>query len=198
MSAPSLSPPAVRKRCTESCTHLLAVSKVVCKPVLRADRRPRGPSRCWQRWAQSAPALLHCWPAPPQQQTLGKGLARSRGHGGTSGPHIITVITGAIGTINKPRAILLTAGSRRQEIQPLPALGAQQACSSARRPESPGLPDPARPATGGNGAWPSCWVRWSSHPTRTHSAAGHGLGEEGERTLGVHSGWPPFPGTDLS
>lgn len=52
-------------------------------------------------------------------------------------PRVITVITRAIGTINNPRAILLTAGSWRQEIQPPPALrgpaGLQQ-CQPARVP----------------------------------------------------------------
>lgn len=157
------------------------------------DRRPRGPSRCWQRRTQPAPALLHCWPAPPRQQTLGKGLARSRGHGGTSrAPHYHSYHWGHRDHKQAP-SNPADCGSRRQEIQPPPALGAQQACSSARRPESPGLPDPAGLAMGGNGAWPSRWVRWCSHPTRTHSAAGHGLREEGEKDTGGAQRLAPLP-----
>lgn len=114
------------------------------------------------------------------------------------GPHIITVITGAIGTINKPRAILLTAeaGGRK---------------SSRHQPS-----EPSRPAAVPAGqsprasptplAWP--WVGMEPGPHAGSDGAptpraltqlrDTGSERRGRRTLGVRSGWPPFPGTDLS
>lgn len=107
-------------------------------------------------------------------------------------PHIIAIITGAIGTINNSGAILLTAGSKRQEVQQPPALGGPGDLDSASRPEAPGLP---RPHWAGRGQgrsltlvwdarlWPQ--LGWRSCPRPTRSAAGHGLGEDGEGIWGV-------------
>lgn len=112
------------------------------------------------------------------------------------GPHIITVITGAIGTINNPRAILLTVGSQRQEIQQPPALRGPAGLQQCQR-----VRDPTGQALSGRGTWPSRREVWpsvlllpsqeGSLNCRTQAWRGAVWG-----TCGLHSCWPPFLGPD--
>lgn len=88
-----------------------------------------------------SPSLVrdHC---PLWGQTLGKSFAGPRGHDGMAGPHVITVINVTIGTRNNPSAILLTLGSRGQEIPGSPAVPEQSQCQPAwlSPARAPGLP----------------------------------------------------------
>lgn len=60
------------------------------------------------------------------------------------GPHIIAVINVAIGTINNPSAILLTSGSRGQEI-PQRLAGPQQSQCPPGQPAPARVPGPSPP-----------------------------------------------------
>lgn len=82
------------------------------------------------------------------------------------GPHGIALIAAAIGTINNPLAILLTAGSWGRKSSSRPALGGpadqqQWQCQPAANPgQSPcAFPSPAQLASSRKGAW-----RWRWEP----------------------------------
>lgn len=88
-----------------------------------------------------SPSLVrdHC---PLWGQTLGKSFVGPRGHDGMAGPHVIAVINVTIGTRNNRSAILLTLGSKGQEIPGSPAVPEQSQCQPAwlSPARAPGLP----------------------------------------------------------
>lgn len=187
-----------------------------CGEVLRPGRRP-----LWAAAGSAAQPLPCADQCPPWGQTLGKGLARPRGHRGMSWAPCYRSYRCCHRDHKHPLAILLTVGSWGRKSSSRPALGGPAGLQQwpGQPAANPGLSPGAFPTPSGcpgrKGAWPWRWEPRLQPPTASSLSSGPGLcwvpsqtGSLSHRTrgserggtgpLGVHGHWLPLLGADPS
>lgn len=164
------------RRPTFGSEELVQLERRSCRPGVSRQEQAGAPAASLPPWGRAGPGRRPLWagiqlrlPSPPPagRCPLGDGpweraLPGPEGTVACPGPHAIAVITAAIGTVNQPVAVLLTAGSWGQEVQQPPG---------PRRPGSPAaVAVPARPSQG---------------PRASPSPAGLASGRKGAGPAGV-------------